>query len=69
MLRLDPLRTHPLGRGAQRIGVAVSDHPGRVVMQTPLGGRESSTWCPAINYRGFVESDEFAVLIDGFSEA
>jgi hydrogenase expression/formation protein HypE len=35
---LDALRGHPLGRGAQRIGVAVSDHPGMVVMRTPLGG-------------------------------
>jgi hydrogenase expression/formation protein HypE len=35
---LDALRGHPLGRGARRIGVAVSDHPGMVVMRTPLGG-------------------------------
>ena len=35
---LDALRGHPLGRGAQRIGVAVSDHPGMVVVRTPLGG-------------------------------
>jgi hydrogenase expression/formation protein HypE len=37
-IALDALRNHPLGRGAQRIGVAVSDHPGMVVMRTPLGG-------------------------------
>lgn len=35
---LDALRGHPLGRNAQRIGVAVGDHPGMVAMRTPLGG-------------------------------
>jgi hydrogenase expression/formation protein HypE len=35
---LAALRGHPLGRNAQRIGVAVGDHPGMVVMRTPLGG-------------------------------
>ena len=32
------LRDHPLGRAATRVGRAVSDHPGLVVMDTAMGG-------------------------------
>jgi hydrogenase expression/formation protein HypE len=35
---LAALRNHPLGRSACRIGVAVADHPGMVVMKTRMGG-------------------------------
>ena len=35
---LEALRSHPLGRGARRIGTAVADHPGLVVLHTALGG-------------------------------
>ncbi len=36
---LAALRAHPLGREAVRIGRVVADHPGRVVLRTPIGGR------------------------------
>jgi hydrogenase expression/formation protein HypE len=35
---LDALRSHPLGRAAARIGHAVADHPGMVVLNTGIGG-------------------------------
>ncbi len=35
---LEALRRHPLGTGAQRIGVCVADHPRMVVARTGLGG-------------------------------
>jgi hydrogenase expression/formation protein HypE len=35
---VDALRGHPLGRTAARIGRAVSDHPGMVVLATAIGG-------------------------------
>jgi hydrogenase expression/formation protein HypE len=35
---LDAMRSHPHGREAVVIGEAVTDHPGRVVMETPIGG-------------------------------
>ena len=34
---LAALRAHPLGRHARRIGVAVAEHPGMVVMRTTFG--------------------------------
>jgi hydrogenase expression/formation protein HypE len=36
---LEALRAHPLGREAARIGVVTGDHPGRVILRTPIGGR------------------------------
>jgi hydrogenase expression/formation protein HypE len=36
---LDAIRSHPLGREAALIGVAVDDHPGRVVLDTGFGRR------------------------------
>ncbi len=36
---LQAMKTHPLGRDAAQIGRATSDHPGRVVVKTPVGGR------------------------------
>lgn len=38
-LVLNKMRQHPLGRGSCIIGRVVSEHPGRVVMQTSIGGR------------------------------
>ena len=35
---LAAMRAHPLGAGAQAIGVCVADHPGMVVARTALGG-------------------------------
>jgi len=35
---LDALRGHPLGRDAAVIGEVVEDHPGRVVLQSRIGG-------------------------------
>ncbi|WP_323137925.1 hydrogenase expression/formation protein HypE [Streptomyces sp. NBC_01433] len=35
---LAALTSHPLGRGARRIGTCVPDHPGMVVARTGLGG-------------------------------
>ncbi len=35
---LETMRSHPRGKEAAVIGQAVSDHPGRVVMETPIGG-------------------------------
>jgi hydrogenase expression/formation protein HypE len=35
---LAALRAHPLGRDARRIGRAVAEHPGMVVMKTGIGG-------------------------------
>lgn len=35
---LAALQSHPLGRGARRIGTCVPDHPGMVVARTGLGG-------------------------------
>ncbi len=35
---LEIMRAHEFGRGATRIGVAVSDHPGIVVAKTGIGG-------------------------------
>jgi hydrogenase expression/formation protein HypE len=35
---LDALRSHPLGRAAVRIGRAVPQHPGLVVLKTGIGG-------------------------------
>jgi hydrogenase expression/formation protein HypE len=36
---LDALRAHPLGREAAIIGQVAADHPGRVVVRTPIGAR------------------------------
>jgi len=36
---LTTLRAHPLGQHACRIGHVTADHPGRVVMETPLGAK------------------------------
>ena len=36
---LRALRGHPLGAGAARIGAVTSDHAGRVVVRTTIGGR------------------------------
>jgi hydrogenase expression/formation protein HypE len=33
------MHQHPLGREACIIGEAVAEHPGRVVLQTGIGGR------------------------------
>ena len=35
---LDAMRRHPLGREAVRIGRVTSEHPGRVVLRTAVGG-------------------------------
>jgi hydrogenase expression/formation protein HypE len=35
---LDALRHHPVGSGAARVGRAVAEHPGMVVLRTGLGG-------------------------------
>jgi hydrogenase expression/formation protein HypE len=35
---LAALRSHPLGREAARIGTVTADHPGVVVLRTPIGG-------------------------------
>ncbi|MGD9765538.1 MAG: hydrogenase expression/formation protein HypE [Candidatus Binatia bacterium] len=35
---LTALRAHPLGRRASRIGRVTADHPGMVVLRTPIGG-------------------------------
>src|SRR5438105_1153774 len=34
---LAAMRSQPEGRDAVRVGTAISDHPGRVTMRTPLG--------------------------------
>jgi hydrogenase expression/formation protein HypE len=36
---LEAMRGHPLGRDAARIGRVTADHPSRVVLRTPIGGR------------------------------
>jgi hydrogenase expression/formation protein HypE len=36
---LAAMRHHPLGRDAARIGRVTSDHPGFVVLRTPIGGQ------------------------------
>jgi hydrogenase expression/formation protein HypE len=36
---LAAMRRHPLGREAARIGRVTADHPGMVVLRTPIGGR------------------------------
>ena len=36
---LGAMRAHPLGREAARIGRVTADHPGVVVLRTPIGGR------------------------------
>jgi hydrogenase expression/formation protein HypE len=36
---LAAMRAHPLGREAARIGRVTSDHPGFVVLRTPIGGQ------------------------------
>ena len=36
---LEALRAHPLGRHARRIGQVTDDHPGLVVLRTPIGGQ------------------------------
>ena len=38
-LVLDAMRQHPLGRSASIMGEVISEHPGRVVLQTEIGGR------------------------------
>lgn len=35
---LAAMRAHPLGRDAARIGTVTSEHAGRVVLRTPIGG-------------------------------
>jgi hydrogenase expression/formation protein HypE len=35
---LEAMRRHPLGRSAARIGRVTDDHPGFVVLRTPIGG-------------------------------
>jgi hydrogenase expression/formation protein HypE len=35
---LGAMRAHPLGRDAARVGTVTTDHPGRVVARTPVGG-------------------------------
>jgi hydrogenase expression/formation protein HypE len=35
---LSAMRAHPLGRDAARIGRVTGEHPGRVVLRTPIGG-------------------------------
>jgi hydrogenase expression/formation protein HypE len=35
---LAAMRTHPLGLEARQIGTVVADHPGTVVLRTPIGG-------------------------------
>jgi hydrogenase expression/formation protein HypE len=34
---VETMRSHPLGRGAVRVGSVVTDHPGIVVLETTLG--------------------------------
>ncbi|MEI7685870.1 MAG: hydrogenase expression/formation protein HypE [Planctomycetota bacterium] len=36
---LTAMRGHPLGRSAAAIGTVVSDHPGMVIANSPIGGR------------------------------
>ncbi len=36
---LDALRRHPLGRDAARIGTVTQEHPGFVILKTPVGGQ------------------------------
>lgn len=36
---LAAMRDHPLGRDAAQIGRVTGEHPGRVVLRTPIGGR------------------------------
>ena len=36
---LSVLRSHPLGRDAAAIGTVTDEHPGRVILSTPVGGR------------------------------
>lgn len=36
---LDAMQRHPLGAGAARIGRVTAEHPGVVVLRTPIGGR------------------------------
>jgi len=36
---LEAMRRHPLGREAAIVGRVLSEHPGRVVLRTPLGAR------------------------------
>ncbi len=38
-IALEAMRAHPLGRLSARIGRVTDDHPGRVVLRTPIGGR------------------------------
>ncbi len=38
-LVLDAMRQHPLGRNGCIMGEVISEHPGRVVLQTEIGGR------------------------------
>jgi len=35
---VEAMRAHPLGRDARRIGRVTADHPGLVVLRTPVGG-------------------------------
>jgi hydrogenase expression/formation protein HypE len=35
---LAAMRAHPLGRSASRIGCVTAEHPGVVVLRTPIGG-------------------------------
>jgi hydrogenase expression/formation protein HypE len=35
---LEAMRAHPLGRSAARIGTVTRDHPGFVILKTPVGG-------------------------------
>ena len=43
---LAAMRAHPLGRESARIGRVTSEHPGRVVLRTPVGGRRVYSTCP-----------------------
>jgi hydrogenase expression/formation protein HypE len=36
---LEAMRAHPRGREAVRAGRVTADHPGLVVLETPIGGR------------------------------
>jgi hydrogenase expression/formation protein HypE len=36
---LELLRVHPLGRRAGSVGEVTTEHPGRVILQTSIGGR------------------------------
>ena len=38
-LVLDAMRAHPLGRDAACVGRVTRDHPGRVLLRTPIGGQ------------------------------